>query len=77
MLAWISIPFDRYLIKSAWLFSGERTTFTYWDSGESHDNFEDCAMLEMDKGGHWADISCKGFLFSTEKHGYICEYYLV
>ena len=57
--------------------SGERTRFTYWDSGESHGNFEDCAMLEMDRGGHWGDVSCTGFLFSTEKHGYICEYNLV
>ena len=34
-------------------------------------------MIEQDRNGHWADVSCKGFLFSSEKHGFICEYNLV
>ena len=57
--------------------SGERMTFTFWERGENHGNFEDCVLLEMDKLGHWADYPCSGFLFSTQRHGYICEYNIV
>ena len=57
--------------------SGERTTFTFWNKGNPGGYFEDCALLDMDRISHWVDYPCTGFLFSVQKHGYICEYNLV
>ena len=59
--------------------TGETKSFTYWESGQPGigASFEDCALMEMGKGGHWGDYSCTGILFTHERHGYVCEYNMI
>ena len=58
------------------LFSGESVHFTSWADGQPGYGFtfEDCALFDMNKEGHWGDYSCEGVLLNKQNHGWICEY---
>ena len=59
-----------------YLITGEQNTFTYWAKSQPGIGgfIEDCALMDMDEKGHWGDYSCKGVLFTHQRHGYVCEY---
>jgi hypothetical protein len=52
------------------------THYTHWAAGQPGllGFSEDCACMELGKGGEWHDYGCSDILFVHRRYDFACEY---